>query len=475
MKSIKVKLYLFLISTIILIASSIIIFSYIVSRKQIDTYYKNITTENSKNFAYNIDGDFIAKLRTLLESDEYQELREIAEENDDEELIKNYLIEHDLWEEYSTIQSNIDNYLANMNTIKYIYIMAYGGKDATEDMYLIDSTDEPIYESGFYEIREDQLMNTEILEVEPAISYSDEWGWLYSDYAPIYDSNKNLVAIVGCDVKVQDMISARCQYLIYAIIGSLIISSIIFIGAIAFNSKLIIKPLKSISKQVQEFKPSDDTLEANIINMEFNTKNEITEIYDNIRSMEIDIVDYIKNIHSMEKTIETKDNQINKLSVETLKDPLTRVGNKGAYLQKIQELNKSTNNFAIIMVDINNLKQINDEFGHKAGDKYIQGCCKLICDTFTHSPVYRIGGDEFVVIIENNDYDNRYILYNQLKGLFTQSFLSENNKPWEKLSASVGMAENSLDDNSAELVFKRADRAMYEEKTKFREKYGSYR
>ena len=111
----------------------------------------------------------------------------------------------------------------------------------------------------------------------------------------------------------------------------------------------------------------------------------------------------------------------------------------------------------------------------KAGDKYIQGCCKLICDTFGHSPVYRIGGDEFVVITENDDYNNRYILYSQLKGLFKQSYLTENKNPWDKLSASVGMAENSSEDNSAELVFKRADKAMYKEKMKFREKYGSYR
>lgn len=475
MKSIKFKLYLFLICTIILIASSLIIASYYISKAQIDTYYKNITTENAENFSTFIDGDFIAKLRPLLESDEFQALRDTAEETDNEELIKNYLIEHEVWDEYKQIQDKIDTYLSNMTTIKYIYVIAYGGKNAMEDMYLIDSTEEPLYESGTYEIREEQLINTEILDIQPTISYSDTWGWLCSDYAPIYDSTGNCVAIVGCDIDVQNMISARHTYLFYIILTALFISILIITGAILFISKLIIKPLKTISTKVREFVPSDDTIEAHVINIDFDTENEITDIYNNIRSMEINIVDYIKNIHSMEKDIEQKDTKINKLSIETFKDPLTHVGNKGAYLQKIKELNDDTKDFAIIMIDINNLKQMNDMYGHKAGDLYIQGCCKLICDNFRHSPVFRIGGDEFVVIAENEDYPNRYACFNKLKEAFEISFTSKNERPWEKLSASVGMAENSSDDNSAELVFKRADKNMYDDKLQFREKYGSYR
>lgn len=40
---------------------------------------------------------------------------------------------------------------------------------------------------------------------------------------------------------------------------------------------------------------------------------------------------------------------------------------------------------------------LNDTYGHTAGDNYIKGCCKVICQIYKHSPVFRIGGDEFKI------------------------------------------------------------------------------
>ena len=171
---------------------------------------------------------------------------------------------------------------------------------------------------------------------------------------------------MGCDVDVQNMVTAKKDYLFHTISNTLIVSIIIILGAVMFVTKLLINPLNTISKEVSEFVPSSDTIESNVINLNLKGHNEITTIHDNIRSMQISIVDYIKDITDMKKDLEIKDTQITKLSAETLKDPLTRVGNKGAYLQKIQDLNKNNTNFAIIMIDINNLKQINDEYGHKS-------------------------------------------------------------------------------------------------------------
>ena len=121
------------------------------------------------------------------------------------------------------------------------------------------------------------------------------------------------------------------------------------------------------------------------------------------------------------------------------------------------------------------VRGMNDKYGHKAGDYYLQGCCQLICKIFRHSPVYRIGGDEFVVIVENQDYTNRRQRFEELEKAFEISYKKDTSIPWEKLSAACGMAELSSDDNTAELVFKRADKHMYENKTKFKMQHGSYR
>ena len=57
--------------------------------------------------------------------------------------------------------------------------------------------------------------------------------------------------------------------------------------------------------------------------------------------------------------------------------------------------------------DCDNLKQINDQNGHDKGDIYIRAASQLICRVFAHSPVFRIGGDEFAVVLQNEDFINR--------------------------------------------------------------------
>ena len=73
-------------------------------------------------------------------------------------------------------------------------------------------------------------------------------------------------------------------------------------------------------------------------------------------------------------------------------------------------------------MDANNLKMINDNYGHGAGDEYIKGCCKILCDVFCHSPVFRIGGDEFAVILKGRDYHNRNDLMKEIKETFERIY-----------------------------------------------------
>ena len=202
--------------------------------------------------------------------------------------------------------------------------------------------------------------------------------------------------------------------------------------------------------------------------------------------MQKNIIDHLNDLSEMEKDkekaeieIKTKEEQIGQISREAYHDALTSVGSKTAYVKKIDEINAKLRDnsieFAIVMVDMNDLKHINDSYGHKAGDQYIKGCCHLICDTFKHSPVYRIGGDEFVAILMGHDYSERIRLVNELKDAYDKAYSNETVDPWLRYSAAVGMAENASDDNTAELVFKRADKAMYKAKKDFKEEHGSTR
>ena len=477
MKSIKHKLYVFVISIVLAISIGAIVASYTANSRQIDKIYKNITSANADNFASTLDGDYLGKLRVLLESDEYQTIHAKATEEKNEQLIQDYLESKGMWKEYCNIRAALNRYINSMDEIKYVYIVAHGNENAKQDMYMIDDYEQTLYEAtGRWEDREDVYLGQDLTKIDPDISYSDTWGWLVSNFAPVYDSNGNCVCIVGCDVDYSNIVNAKIRSLVINVIVVVITTIIVIIAGLFIISKNLIKPLKEIADAIKLFNPAGlNSIDANVISLNINRDDEIGEIYNNIRANQLKIVDYLKDINEMSSSISQKDSQINHLNIVSYKDALTHVGNKAAYMQKMLDLNNNPHDYAIVMIDINDLKAMNDKFGHKAGDYYLQGCCQLICKVFKHSPVYRIGGDEFVVIVENQDYIDRQQKFEELEKAFEVSYNKESDIPWEKLSASCGMAELSSDDNTAELVFKRADKHMYENKAKFKTQHGSYR
>ena len=152
-------------------------------------------------------------------------------------------------------------------------------------------------------------------------------------------------------------------------------------------------------------------------------------------------------------------------------DALTSVRNKGAYDLFMEQIQKSINEgedpkFAIAIFDCDDLKQINDTYGHDKGDVYLKNSCHLICRVFTKSPVFRLGGDEFAVILQGEDYLNRDKLreFFIVKSAEICAFAKE---PWEKISVAIGMTDYSYaDDKDVHSTARRADHLMYENKHK---------
>ena len=120
--------------------------------------------------------------------------------------------------------------------------------------------------------------------------------------------------------------------------------------------------------------------------------------------------------------------------------------------------------FALIVCDANNLKEINDTQGHVAGDEYIKESAKLLCNIFKHSPVFRIGGDEFVVFLRGDDYDRKQELMDKLRNQ-----VLENKESGVGAVLASGIAEYDPENDSlVSEILDRADRAMYENKQKLK-------
>ncbi len=159
------------------------------------------------------------------------------------------------------------------------------------------------------------------------------------------------------------------------------------------------------------------------------------------------------------------------LSRRVYVDALTSVRNKGGYDDYIRMLQerlecREVTDFAICMFDCDDLKIINDKYGHDKGDEYLKTAVRLICRTFQHSPVFRLGGDEFCAILQNEDLQSA----DELKA----KFISESNminssakNDWEKVNVSIGIARYDANaDSSVEDTASRADKIMYENKRK---------
>ena len=149
-------------------------------------------------------------------------------------------------------------------------------------------------------------------------------------------------------------------------------------------------------------------------------------------------------------------------------DPLTGLGNKNSYSECVDNINKQINSkedldFAVVFIDINDLKIVNDSYGHEYGDILIQNAASVLKKVWRKDS-YRIGGDEFAVVLKNAD---NVKIKKDILMLETEleAFKKQNTREEFCLQMAIGMAVyNPETDGEYIDVFRRADSAMYEDK-----------
>ena len=150
------------------------------------------------------------------------------------------------------------------------------------------------------------------------------------------------------------------------------------------------------------------------------------------------------------------------------RDSLTGLRNTNSYWAWITDFDKEIEtkeiDFGVIVLDINYLKETNDKYGHDVGNKLIASAARIISNIFKRSPVFRIGGDEFLVILQHRDLDE----LKELLKKFDEECLNESvatDKENIPVSIAKGFAryDSCIDSNFID-VFNRADDAMYENK-----------
>lgn len=200
---------------------------------------------------------------------------------------------------------------------------------------------------------------------------------------------------------------------------------------------LVIRPLQIYARNIREEKMLDVTgsYELNHLAMTYN---------------------HIYEVNNASKAM---------LSHQADHDPLTGIINRGAF-NRLVEIHKSDPNpLALLMIDLDNFKQINDGYGHQVGDSILQKVANLLSENFrsTDFPA-RIGGDEFAVIVTDFSENMKSVILNKIEMI--NMVLKNPDDGLPKISLSVGAAfsENGFSDE----LYKNADIALYEVKEKGR-------
>ena len=147
------------------------------------------------------------------------------------------------------------------------------------------------------------------------------------------------------------------------------------------------------------------------------------------------------------------------LKLKALYDSMTGLYNRTYYDAEIERIKKERERYdvSVIMLDIDHLKEVNDEFGHKKGDYLIKETAKLLKNSFRKEDVIaRIGGDEFIVILKRTGTAHAEERVKNLKERI-RLYVMEN--PELPISLSIGFA--SGDNKSIEEIVKEADKKMY--------------
>lgn len=299
---------------------------------------------------------------------------------------------------------------------------------------------------------------------------NSEWGDDYTGLLPLFDSSGNRVAALCVDVAIEEIHKGLYNNTVN-MIAMILLLSLVFAGVFyIWTTRNVTQPIEQLERSVAQFandckdQRNPDALQ--ILVPAIHTDNEVASLALAVTKLSEAMQSYVKNIVLTES-------ELSRMAVLANKDALTSVRNKNAYNAYAIELQSRMRSeklrFAMLMVDLNGLKGINDHYGHEKGDLFIQGCCKIICEIFTHSPVFRVGGDEFVVVLMGQDYESRAALIKKAHATFELCRRDVAAFPWMRYSAAIGAADyNPGVDKSIEQILSRADKQMYENKEKLK-------
>jgi len=221
---------------------------------------------------------------------------------------------------------------------------------------------------------------------------------------------------------------------------------------------------------IKSYKESNDVMET-IHQKQCDIMDEVTERQliseEEISKRFEDVQKHMSSeIARASETIISLYQRLNDLEKKARIDPLTRIFNRRAmedYMDIKCNMNLHASNFHLFILDIDDFKNVNDTFGHIAGDKVLIFLANIFKKTLRDGdPVFRFGGEEFVIILNRTDKDGAVLVAERILNLVRNNKLLFKNQQMA-ITLSIGLAHCNEEDTPLTII-ERADKALYQAK-----------
>lgn len=372
--------------------------------------------------------------------------------------------------------------LQNVSHVECIYL-TYPDIESEKLIYLVDGAYEDIWQTGTLEdlYASDFKVEGDISSGFGILRDKDDNGMtIINTSVPVYDSYGQIVAYAGLDYSIDELLVQQRRFVVIVFFIMLVLALISAGIAMRLVNRNLVIPVNTLSEAAAQYYRDSgihDTEMHRFADIDIHTGDEIETLARSMARMESDMNDHIRELLSTKNELSDAKEYAMKMEEDAFKDPLTGVRNKRSYeaatANLTSDIDQGVARFGIAVIDINDLKMINDSFGHNHGDDAIRKISGIICEVFRHSPVYRYGGDEFIVLLRNMDLANIEQLTAEFRKQNEISKKAASSENWERVDAAIGYSVFDPDaDTDTSDVFERADRAMYEDKMRIKQSSG---
>lgn len=426
--------------------------------------YHTYTADVLNYVARSIDGDDLQQcMETGVKSEKYNALQKLM----------NDLKETHTLEFLYIIQPISENPPDNMMDVLAAYTQT--GKEAGTD----GLTDLGTYTADFYP-PESARKYIARMDYDPKVTFfpnDTEFGSIYTAIRPIFNSQGEPIAVLCADVLIKEIDAGRVRFIALSFLMAMLTGIILSVCMSYWLVKRVAEPIHRISSSASAFAKkchgSKDLEVMSFKDPNIHTNDEIEDLAKAISTMCDDMKSYAKELITADREMGTLKEKVIQMDHLAYTDALTGAGNKAAYEKYTATLNWDITNgkarFAIIMVDLNYLKRVNDTYGHDRGNQYIKNLYTLLWHHFSGDMIFRIGGDEFVILVQRERTPLAPELIKNVRHDMALTMKSAHTDSWFRVSAAVGLAiytpgkHRNVND-----VFKEADQNMYMDKKTMR-------